>query len=99
MLLAMAFRVTVTQIEAAAARLRADRDRISGQVETLLDGGWRGAAATAYGEGWAEWHAGADRVLDGLETMVRLLRAVEVSFEERDHDAGASVHRIRARLG
>lgn len=95
----MAFRVTVAQIEAAASRLRADRDRISGEVEALLDDGWRGAAATAYAAGWSEWRDGADQVLAGLEAMVALLREVEVSFEERDVAVGASAHRIRARLG
>lgn len=99
MLLSMAFRVTVAQIEAAATRLRGDRDQVSARVETLLDGGWRGAAATSYGAGWAEWRDGADHVLAGLETMVGLLRAVDVDFGERDLGAVTSVARLRDRLG
>jgi ESAT-6 family protein len=98
MLLLMAFRMTVAQIEAAALRLRHDRDTVSGQVEALLDG-WRGAAATAYGEGWTEWRDGADLVLAGLEAMVRLLGAVEVSFVETDGGRETAIGRIAARLG
>lgn len=95
----MAFHLTVARIEAAAHRLRDDRDTMSGQVETLLDGGWLGAAATAYGEGWAEWQEGARQVLAGLEAMVRLLGAVEVSFTETDGGRAGEVGRIAARLG
>jgi len=99
MLLFMAFRATVAQIEDAACRLRADRDRISDRVGTLLDGGWQGGAATSYAAGWAEWREGADQVLAGLEAMVSLLRAVEADAVERDVSAGVSVERIAARLG
>jgi len=95
----MAFHVTVTQIEAAAARLRDDRDVVSAQVETLLDGGWQGAAATAYRAGWADWREGADQVLAGLEAMARLLWGVEASFTESDRGAQASVTWIADRLG
>ena len=99
MLLLMAFRMIVARIEVAAARLRHDRDAISGQVETLLDGGWQGAAATAYGAGWTEWRDGADQVFAGLEAMVQLLDAVEVSFTDTDGGRATAVARIAARLG
>ena len=95
----MTFQAFVTQVEAAAARLRHDRDAASHQVDALLEGGWRGAAADAYAEGWAEWHAGAEQVLAGLETMTRLLDAVEVSFIGSDDGVGSVVDRIAARLG
>ncbi|WP_162249823.1 MULTISPECIES: WXG100 family type VII secretion target [unclassified Nocardioides] len=95
----MAFQDLVTELGAIAARLHADRDRASRQVETLLDGGWSGAAATAYDEGWADWQAGADRVLDGLEAMTDLLRGVERSFVTTDRDGAAAVGRLTARLG
>lgn len=95
----MAFLGAVADVERAASRLRDDRDRVARHVETLLDGGWRGVAATAYGEGWLEWREGADQVLAGLEAMARLLRGVEASFTETDRGALASVTRIADRLG
>ena len=99
MLRFMAFHDLVADLEAIAARLRVDRDRASWQVETLLDGGWSGAAATAYAEGWAAWCDGADRVLDGLEAMTELLRGLERSFVTTDRDGAAAVDRLTARLG
>ncbi len=95
----MTFRALVADIEAASVRLRADRDRASRQVDTLLDGGWSGSAAAAYADGWAEWCSGADQVLAGLEEMTRLLRAVEVSFVDTDRCAEAAGTRIATRLG
>ena len=86
-------------VDRAADLLSAERDRVGRQVETLLDGGWRGPAATAYASGWAQWCAGADQVLDALRTMGRLLEAVDVGYVESDRSAEAAAARIAARLG
>ena len=82
---------------AAADRLRADRDRVARQVDALLDGGWSGPAATAYAEGWADWCAGAERVLDGLVTMGRLLDAVHLDLTERDLGSQSDLEPARRR--
>ena len=94
-----AFRAAVADVAAAADRLRADRDRVARQVGDLLDGGWTGPAASAYAEGWSDWCAGAEQVLDGLVAMGRLLDAVHLDLGERDLDAGAGLSVLAARLG
>jgi WXG100 family type VII secretion target len=94
-----AFVLAYAGVEAAAGRLRSDRDRVSARVETLLDGGWSGAAASAYAEGWAVWRDGADQVLAALETMAGLLRSADIDFVETDRAAESSVALIAARLG
>jgi WXG100 family type VII secretion target len=94
-----AFRAAVADVAAAADRLRADRDRAARQVEVLLDGGWSGPASTSYAEGWSDWCAGAERVLDGLVTMGRLLDAVHLDLTERDLGAQSGLDRLTARLG
>ncbi|WP_345520441.1 WXG100 family type VII secretion target [Nocardioides conyzicola] len=94
-----AFRAAVADVAAAADRLRADRDRVAHQVDTLLDGGWRGTAAASYAEGWSQWCTGAERVLDGLVTMGRLLDAVHLDLTERDLGAQAGLDRLAGRLG
>lgn len=94
-----AFRATVADVAAASARLRTDRDRVARQVDVLLDGGWSGTAAAAYAEGWSDWCAGAERVLDGLITMGRLLDAVHADLTERDLGSQAGLARLTARLG
>jgi WXG100 family type VII secretion target len=94
-----AFRSAVADVAAAADRLRSDRGRVTRQVETLLDGGWSGPASAAYAEGWSDWCAGADRVLDGLVAMGRLLDAVHLDLASRDEDARADLSRLVGRLG
>ena len=94
-----AFRAAISDVIAAADRLRDDRDRVARQVDVLLDGGWSGPAATAYAEGWDDWCAGAERVLDGLVTMGRLLDAVHRDLTERDLGARTGLDRLAARLG
>lgn len=54
------------------------------QVDALLDGGWSGAAATAYLEGWQEWRAGCDEVLESLATMADLVVAAGVDLDTAD---------------
>jgi len=94
-----AFRAAVADVAAAADRLRTDRDRVTRQVDVLLDGGWSGAAAAAYAEGWSDWCAGAERVLDGLVDMGRLLDAVHLDLTEHDVGSQAGLTRLMARLG
>lgn len=93
-----AFRAAVADVAAAADGLRTDRDRVARQVDVLLDGGWSGAAAAAYADGWAEWCAGAERVLDGLVAMGRLLDAVHLDLTERDLGSQSALDRLTARL-
>jgi WXG100 family type VII secretion target len=93
-----AFRDAVAGLHDAAARLSACRDKAGRSVDGLL-GTWRGSAATAYAEGWAEWRDGAARVLDGLSTMAGLLDAVSADLSATDTTSGAALVRLGARLG
>jgi len=94
-----AFRAAVADVTAAADHLRRDHDRVSHQVDVLLDGGWSGPAAVAYAEGWSDWCAGAGRVLDGLVAMGRLLDAVHGDLTERDLGSQSALARLSGRLG
>jgi WXG100 family type VII secretion target len=94
-----AFRAAVADLHASADRLRDDRDRIAREVDGLLDGGWSGAAASAYAEGWADWKDGAARVLAGLEAMAHLLDATQADLVRGDDSSGGSLARLSTRLG
>lgn len=93
-----AFRDTVADLHDAAGRLGGSRDRAARSVDALL-GGWRGAAASSYAEGWAEWRDGADRVLEGLAAMATLLDAVAADLSATDSTSGDALARLSARLG
>ena len=94
-----AFRAAVADVHAAADRLRDDRDRVAQEVDGLLDGGWSGAAATAYADGWDDWKQAAARVLAGLDTMGALLKAAHADLARSDVSSGASIAQLAARLG
>jgi len=94
----VAFHSTVTDLERAAARLGAGRDRAARAVDELL-GGWSGTVATSYAEGFETWRSGAVQVLGALEAMTRLLQTVDADLEAVDAAAGLELGLLSARLG
>lgn len=95
----MTFLSAVADVRRAADQLGEDRDRVARRVDALLDGGWTGAAASAYAEGWADWKRSADAVLAGLATMADLLEATHADVTATDLVASAGLDRLTARLG
>ena len=92
------FRRGSGRLERAAARLGAGRDRATRAVDDLLDT-WSGTVATSYAEGFETWRTGAAQVLGALETMGRLLRAVDADLGATDAGAGLELDQLAARLG
>lgn len=43
------------------------------EMDALLGGGWQGAAANGFAQGWEQWLQGAGELLDALEGMGNLL--------------------------
>ncbi len=89
--------MTPAELQSTAAVLsqigdeaRSELSRLGCDAATLLDCGWQGSAATAFGRGWTQWHAGAIEVLDALEAMARLLTATGADYgAAEDASAGA----------
>ncbi|MBZ5737636.1 WXG100 family type VII secretion target [Nocardioides mangrovi] len=92
------FTDAVTDLRAAADRLRDDRDRAARSVDGLLSG-WTGTAADSYDAGWAAWCDGAGRVLDGLATMADLVQSVAADLSRTDDSSAADLARLTSRLG
>jgi WXG100 family type VII secretion target len=79
--------VTPAELQSTAAVLsqigdetRSELARLGSDAATLLDGGWQGPAAAAFGRGWTQWHTGAVEVLDALEAMARLLAVTGTDY-------------------
>lgn len=89
---------TVADLRATADELRATQRRLEGEVATVLDGGWRGSAASSFAGGWEEWRAGAADVLDGLEAMAALLAAAHRDLTSTDLAAGAGLDAVASRI-
>lgn len=89
--------MTTAELHAASAQLqqidaevRAELGRLRREVEALLGGGWRGAAAAAFRGGWGQWSAGAEEVLSGLTGMGRLLATTASGYERAEADSALS---------
>jgi WXG100 family type VII secretion target len=92
------FEATIGEVRDAAEQLHEARARIGADVDSLLHGGWRGVAAQAFADGWADWRAGAQDVLDGLVAMGQLLDAVHVDLTERDLESQVALGAVSARI-
>lgn len=87
------------QVAAVHDELVSDQRRLRSAVGGLLDGDWRGVAASAYAEGWQEWTSSADIVLESLATMGELIDGVLRDLQARDEGVGGDLSALHGRLG
>lgn len=83
-----------TMVAEAAADGRAELGRLRAAAQDLLGHGWRGQAAAAFGEGWAEWSEGAALVLGALDEMARALGVTAAGYEQDEQSTVSSLQRI-----
>ena len=93
-----AFTTAVADVRTGADTFHDARQRITLEVDALLDDGWTGLASDAYAEGWADWQRAAGDVLDGLVAMGRLLEAVHADLATRDTDTQVTLDRVAQRI-
>lgn len=92
------FDVAVAEVRTGADTFHDARQRISLEVESLLDGDWTGVAADAFADGWADWRAAADDVLDGLVAIGQLLDATHHDLTGRDTDSQTALTRVTQQI-
>lgn len=93
-----AFATTLADVRTGADRLDRRRARVTRQVDGLLGGGWRGDAADAFAEGWADWTRSCSGVLAGLDAMGRLLEAVHEDLVAQDTSSALALDRVSQRI-
>lgn len=88
----------MSELQAASERLRDAGQRLqdglsSVDLETrqLLESGWKGDAASAYGPAWDKWHDGAGQVVRGLQTMADLLSLAGKEYAKTDEQSGEAL--------
>jgi hypothetical protein len=94
-----AFKRAQDEINGVHAELKKEQGDLAQAVSSLMAGGWTGIAAHQFGEGWEDWVAGCDLVLDGL---VGMDAAMTSAFQETHHvdgAQGAAMAWLRSRLG
>src|SRR4051794_14396531 len=87
--------VTPAELDHAAAELRAIAEELrvgmsalDDEVNAVVGASWSGAASSAFGSVWREWHEGAALVMEGLTTMSGLLDEAAPRYSNSD-EAGA----------
>jgi WXG100 family type VII secretion target len=93
------FHASVADVRQASAAIAGARARASGQVSALLDGGWTGAAADAFGEAWRDWLSAAAAVSADLEALAGLLADVHQDLSEVDAVVTCGFGQLAGRLG
>jgi len=80
-------------VELTAAHRNAER-----LVARMLDGGWSGAAAEAFGEAWLEWEAGAAEVGSAVAKIGDGVVLAGRELSSTDQVAGSTFNRLGDRL-
>jgi WXG100 family type VII secretion target len=86
-------------VAAVVAELADSRATASREVGLLLDGGWAGAAASAFDEAWQEWLAGEEQVRASLAGLHDAIAATRRDLATTDAVSAAGVDRLASRLG
>lgn len=92
------FDAAVADVRAGADAFHEALQRVTRQVESVLDDGWSGVAADAFEDGWIDWQRAAGDVLDGLVAMGHLLDAVHADLGDRDQDSRDALDRVARRI-
>lgn len=93
------FHASVADVRDASTSIGAARARAGGLVAQLLDGGWSGAAATAFASAWEDWLAAAASVRHDLDGLADLLAAAHQDVTAVDQETGCGLEQLARRLG
>ena len=93
------FSLGIERVRTAVTALDETERRAARDVDRLLDGGWTGAAASAFASAWGEWLAGAAEVRLALASIAESLVAVRRELDLADLGSVAATDRVRKRLG
>ncbi|MEU4813740.1 WXG100 family type VII secretion target [Nocardia fluminea] len=67
-----------------ADALRTALDSAGRDVSTLTSGGWVGAAADGFSEGWADVQSGGQQIFTALTTMAETLGVTAETYTQTD---------------
>ncbi|SHG21262.1 WXG100 family type VII secretion target [Jatrophihabitans endophyticus] len=95
------YEVDPTELLAAQARVaeavtegRAELTRLHTAARDLLDGQWRGHAATAFAAGWHEWADGARQLLAALDGIAHALGVTAADYETTESGVATELRHI-----
>lgn len=94
-----ALRVAADDVAAAVGELDGAGRRCAGEVDRLLDGGWRGAAADAFASAWSDWLAGAVEVRAALAAIGDAIATSERLATTADAGSAVDLGSLHGRVG
>lgn len=93
--------LAAARLQDAGQRLQDGLSRVDLEARDLVGSGWKGDAASAFGQVWEQWHGGAGQVVRGLQTMSELLKVAGNEYARTDEQAagaigasGEAIHRV-----
>lgn len=78
----------------AAEHLMQQLAQLDDQVGQVL-GGWQGAAGTAYGSAWRQWHQGAREVQVGLALLAHLVGQASEAYQSNEAGSAQAERGVR----
>jgi WXG100 family type VII secretion target len=79
------------ELRSIAEEIRVGISSLDDEVNTVVGGSWSGAASSAFGSVWREWHEGAALVMEGLTTMSGLLDEAAPTYSSSDGAGAAAI--------
>lgn len=68
--------------------------QLDDEVGQML-GGWQGAAGTAYGAAWRQWHQGAREVQIGLALLAHVVGQASEAYESNEAESAQAERAVR----
>lgn len=92
------FDAVLADVRRAAADLAETRERAVREVAALLDGGWTGAAASSFAQGWSDWADGAADVGSALDDIAEAMVLARSRILVADDTGADSMARLADQL-
>lgn len=81
-------------ISDTSSSLRSALTSVAGDVGRLLEDGWTGDAATAFGQGWDDCRTGGEHILHALNDIGTRLASNSRDYTTTDSDNSERLYRL-----
>ncbi|MGV0738214.1 WXG100 family type VII secretion target [Mycobacterium syngnathidarum] len=81
------------QLQSIADELQDELRRLVSNTERVVEGTWRGEAATAFAREWEEFRSAAESVVEDADVIARLVELSATHYADTDE---TSAHMLRA---
>lgn len=80
-----------SSLQSGAGEIDSRLKSMQGQVQSLIESGWQGAASTQFGSLYQEWNQGAAQLNQALEGISQLLSNASRTYAETEQAIARSM--------